>query len=60
MKVENREGRKEGGRKEGQEKQGGKERKKEKETFIWKQHYQSSDSTSAFICRPSRELKAKT
>lgn len=34
MKVENREGRKEGGRKEGQEKQGGKERKKEKETFI--------------------------
>ena len=34
MKVENREGKKEGGRKEGKEKQGGKERKKEKETFI--------------------------
>ena len=62
MKVENREGKKEGGRKEGKEKQGGKERKKEKETFIWKQHYQSSDSTlhlsvgQAGNYRPKRRL----
>ena len=47
------------GRKERKEKEGGQERKKEKETLIGKQNYQSSGSTSALICRPHGELKAK-
>ena len=57
--MRKREGRKEGGIKERKEKEGGQERKKEKETFIGKQNYQSSGSTSALICRPHGELKAK-